>query len=309
LTDGTEIIGENWLTSINWLRLAFVEPKIRLPIWGLFDQILIEYAQGARSDEEERERRLGALAKDFMAVHCSAYRLADSIERARIVTGSNTLNAQAYQLTEISSGRIADFQQTYGIRIDFASYWRALTSTPTKWETGDSKTIIARSAWGSTHLQMLPGNTAVISFQAPIPGETDTSLFGTAAMIHLDRAYPVESLRASDNGRLAVSHEASRPVVRPNNHLHLSDMIWRGIYSHEIMKCDVVHLTFNSVKGINETLGLLYARITEQGNGAKGCCMPRTWQALSDVGPLTGDRKPHEAISVMIMQWGSESLR
>jgi hypothetical protein len=69
---------------------------------------------------------------------------------------------------KMASAQIIDLENSYGIEVDFAAYWRALILTPTKWVVaGDGKVLVARSAWESTRMRIVTGDLLVFEFSQP----------------------------------------------------------------------------------------------------------------------------------------------
>lgn len=206
-------IKDNKLTSRNWLLMGLISecPKIDLPVWTDIDAILQAFAQ-----EIPAQSRLDFqkdVASSIFPVHCSAYLLAATVNKAcdlmsnsRRLSDSTSSSSKTatvpsvkqfhgvdYKQAPVSSGRVIDLQDMYAIEIDFQVYWGAIIITPTEWSVmGDKKILVARSAWGSARIRITTGDLLVVRFDCPIRSEPNINLFGKATLVHFNRAYDVE---------------------------------------------------------------------------------------------------------------------
>lgn len=162
------------------------------------------------------ERELGSVERvaqgrwqhDLMAcapkhMRCSAYALAETVNlaawsrepevlrldprwpKAFQFVGSHApfgrLCQVSYEFTSISSDGIIDTGTTYGVRIAFPGYWKALVDTRTKWSSfkhsSGSEGLIAISAWGTTRM-WLQEDLQLLNFAPCDTASYDLDLFG-----------------------------------------------------------------------------------------------------------------------------------
>ncbi|WRT70506.1 uncharacterized protein IL334_007504 [Kwoniella shivajii] len=197
-------------------------PRIDIPIWGKFHKVLIEFAKQTYHDKQSTgnmyERYLEglkALKSADSDLHCSAYILAEAINNLNIHLNPRQSNRGGgedvvkevgearnetkqdeeikdtrcvkYKSSSVSSGRIAQLGDTYGIEINLQDYWRALVDTPVVWSVAtDQKILIAKSAWGVTRMRVDTADNLLIQFACPLNLTVDHRVTGTAAFVRLN---------------------------------------------------------------------------------------------------------------------------
>lgn len=219
----------NVIRGISYWRLLFGEPELLIPIFE--DDVGKTLQQIARGD-----LLLPTLLKCAPGhLRCSAYSLAEVINfmawsrtpeaqplvdqitapGAGISTGRK-IEAVQYKFAAITSDRVIDTGNTYGIRINFAQYWYALESTATKWSTvnlgSGAQCLAAHSAWGTMRIWAENG-LLLLSF-LPVYRAPDPALWGRGlGRVGVIRMIWIEELQSPRAQRVAFHLMQSQLAV------------------------------------------------------------------------------------------------
>lgn len=235
----------------------FGEPQLKIPQWPEnLDEILLRIAQPPMNDAchhgpDTALRQTKVLAAVPDTMHCSAYTLAQLITTAsrfrrleyyplnskveylsRFAT--HWLPEVLFEYEDISNSSILDSGVTYGIRVNFEKYWKALSRSPTKWyQTPDDKTLVAASAWGTTRLSQDAGSL-LLEFAAPQSTNFDYELFGGSVFLPVEGMPNVEikyDMLIRENQYLTDRYPTELEKIYPKqfrSSVSLLTTIWRG---------------------------------------------------------------------------------
>ncbi|EKD05311.1 hypothetical protein A1Q2_00374 [Trichosporon asahii var. asahii CBS 8904] len=182
--------------EFRYWRLLFGEPELLIPIFE-DDLEVINFMAWSRTPE--------------------AQPLVDQITApgAGISTGRK-IEAVQYKFAAITSDRVIDTGNTYGIRINFAQYWYALESTATKWSTvnlgSGAQCLAAHSAWGTMRIWAENG-LLLLSF-LPVYRAPDPALWGRGlGRVGVIRMIWIEELQSPRAQRVAFHLMQSQLAV------------------------------------------------------------------------------------------------
>lgn len=244
----------NEVRNTGILGLMFGEPQLKVPQWPEnLDEVLMRIAnppkigESCRFGPETALRQTAVLAAVPDTMHCSAYTLAQLITVAarfrrleyypsRCPQPLRALDHTKHWLPEvlfkyedISNSNIMDSGFTYGIRINFTAYWKALSETPTKWyQTPDEKTLVAVSAWGTTRMSQDAGSL-LLEFAAPQSTSLDYELFGRSVLLPVEGMPHIEVTPDMFRRENPWAWKPTYPMKRFNEwSSSLLTLIWRG---------------------------------------------------------------------------------